>query len=229
MRKNLLGLRGAVLAAALVAASATASAANINASFNFDNVLSGSTADSALASFSSLIHFGNAGTVDDVDAYGSSTGTFHWVDLAGTTDASGYTYGNVLVKNDGTAVSGPNVLWNDHQPILVMFSAPQTLTSFSIQQDMSGFGNLATDGTYMAFLDDTGHEITGATFSYTQGGNKGLLIQSTGTYANVSSVFLSAGVSYDNMTIAAVPEPGTWAMLSSGLLLLGVVARRRRP
>jgi hypothetical protein len=222
MRKNLFSLRGAVLAAALVAASATASAATINnASFNFDNVASGSAADTVLGSFASQIHFGNAGTVDDVDAFGSLTGTFHWVDATAL-------YGDVLAKSDGTAVSASNVLWNDHQPILVMFSGPQTISSFSIQQDLSGFGNLQANGSYLAFLDDTGHEIAGATFSYTQGGMPGLTISSTGTVQNVSSVLLSGGVSYDNLAINAVPEPGTWAMLSGGLLLLGAMTRRRR-
>lgn len=225
MRKNLSSLRGAVLAAALVAASATASAANFNASFNFDNVASGSTADSALGSFSSLIHFGNADRVDDAPVYDAignllNDGAFHWVDASAT-------YGNVLAMNSASAVSGSNVLWNASQAILVMFSAPQTISSFSIQQDRSGFGDLQTNGSYMAFLDSTGHEIGGATFSYTQGGNPGLTISSNGTVQNVSSVLLQAGVSYDNMAVTAVPEPGTWAMLSGGLLLLGTMTRRR--
>lgn len=221
MRKNPFSLRGTVLAAALLAASATASAGAFTASFDFDNVASGSDADSVLGAYASLIHFGNADTVLDQDAFGSYTGTFHWVDASAT-------YGNVLVKNDGTAISGSNVLWNDHAPLLVLFSAPQTIAAFSIQQDSSGFGNPQTDGSYMAFLDSSGHEIAGATFSYTQGGQPGLLIQSSGTYENVSAVLLSGGVSYDNLSVSAVPEPGTWALMSGGLLVLGAMTRLRR-
>ena len=221
MRKNLFSLRATVLAVALVATTATASAANFSASLNFDNVASDSVADTALGSYVSLIHFGNADTVDDVDAFGSLTGTFHWVDATAT-------FGNVLAKNDGTAVSGSNVLWNDHQPILVMFSAPQTLASFSIQQDSSSFGNLQTNGVYMAFLDSTGHEITGAQFSCTQNGNPGLLIESNATYANVSAVLLAGGKSYDNMAVTAVPEPDAYALMLAGLGLFGLMARRRR-
>lgn len=218
MHKNQFGLRGAVLAAALVAASATASAANFTASFNFDNVASGSAADTALGSFASIIRFGNADTVADVDAFGDPTGAFHWVDVTAT-------YGDVLARNDGTAVSAANVLWNDHQPILVTFSAPQTIAAFSIRQDMSPYGY--PGGSYMAFLDTSGHEIAGAQFSYTQYQNPGLTIQSTGTWANVGAVLLPGGKSYDDMSVTAVPEPENWAMLAVGLLLMGAVARRR--
>lgn len=224
MRKNLFNLRGAVLAAALAAASATASADNFSATFNFDNVASGSTADSALGSYASLIHFGNAGRVDDEDINGY-TGTFHWVDVAGTTDEYGYTYGNVLAKDDGTAISSSNVLWNDHAPILVMFNAPQTITSFSIQQDMSGFGNIPE--TYMVYLDSTGHEIAGSQVYYTQFGNPGLTIQNNATFSNVSAVLLSGNKSYDNLSITAVPEPESYALMLAGLGLMGFVARRR--
>ena len=221
MRKNLFSLRGAVLAAALVAASATASADNFTATFNFDNVVSGSVADTALGSFSSLIHFGNADTVSDVDAFGSFTGTSHWVDATAT-------YGNVLVQSSAMAVSGANLLWNSNAPILVMFSAPQTISSFSIQQDLSGFGNPQDAGSYMVYLDSTGHEIAGSQVYYTQGGMPGLKLQNMATFANVSSVLLSGGVSYDNLSVSAVPEPGSWAMFSGGLLLLGAMTRRRR-
>lgn len=220
MRKNQFGLRGALLATALAAASASTSAAGIiSGAFNFDNVASGSSADSALGSFSSIIHFGNADTVADVDAFGDPTGTFHWVDGSAS-------YGNVLAMNDGTAVSKPNVLWNDHQPILVMFSSPLTVAAFSIQADTSGYGN--PGGTYMAFLDSTGHEIDGAQFLYSSYANPGLLIQSTAAFENVRAVLLSGDTSYDNMTFTAMPEPGTGALLAGALALLGAMSLSRR-
>jgi hypothetical protein len=223
MRNNLFSLRATVLAVALVATSATASAANFSAFFNFDNVASDSVADTALGSYFPLIHFGNAGTVADDPVYDSignllNANAFHWVDATSS-------FGDVLVKDDGTAVSPSNVLWNDNQPILVMFSAPQTLASFSIQQDMSQFG--FPGSSYMAFLDSTGHEIAGAQFFYTQFENPGLLIQSTGSWANVSAVLLPGGKSYDNLSVTAVPEPATLALMLTSLGLIGLMARRR--
>lgn len=211
-------LRIAVAFAAMGLASASAHA-GFSASLNFDNVASGATANSSLGSLISYFHFANADTVLDEDANGY-TGTFHWVDATAT-------YGEVLAKNDGTAVSASNVLWNDHQPILLVLNQATDIASFSIQQDLSGFGNLQTNGNYLSFLDETGHEIAGANIAYTQGGNPGLFISSIGTVYHVSAILLSAGVSYDNLTITAVPEPESYAMMLAGLGLLGFAARRR--
>lgn len=223
MQKTLFKLRGAVLAAALAAASVAAHAdIAINASFTFDNVASGSTANSTLGSWASVMSFANPDTVQDVDAFGSYTGTFHWVDATAA-------YGDVLVKASSAAISGTNVLANDHQPIMLTFVDPVNIASLSIQQDQSGFG--FPGQTYMAFLDATGHEISGANVYYTQGGQPGLLISNNGTVNNVSAVLFSGGVDYDNLsitTVAAVPEPGTWAMMAGGLMMLGAVTRRRR-
>lgn len=225
MRKTF-NLRGAVLAAALVAASATASADNFSATFNFDNVASGSTADSSIGFVASLIHFGNADRVNDDPVYDSvgnllNENAFHWVDGTATS-------GDVLAKNDGTAVSGSNVLWNDRQPILVMFiNGPQTIASFSVQQDMSNFGNQQLNGSYLVYLDSTGHEIAGSQTYFTQYGNPGLTIQNNNTFSGVSAILLTAGKSYDNLSVTAVPEPEGWAMMLGGLFMLGAVARRR--
>ena len=224
MRKNQFGPRAAVLAAALAAASFAAHADTpIKAFFTFDNVISGSTANSALGAWASRLSFANPDAVQDVDAFGSDTGTFHWVDATAT-------YGNVLVNSDINAISPDNVLWNDAQPILLSFSAPVNITRFSIAQDLSGYGNPQANGSHLAFLDATGHEIFGANVSYTQGGNLGLTIQNLAPVNNVSGVLLAGGRNYDNMYVnaVAVPEPEGWAMLSGGLLLMGAMARRRR-
>lgn len=219
-------LRKAV-AAAVLATLGVAAQAQVNASLNFDSATSGSTANAYLASqgLDSFMHFANPDRVDDAPVYDSvgnllNDGAFHWVDATAT-------YGDVLVKNDGTAVSPGNVLWNDHAPILLVFNnGPTDLASFSIQQDTSGFGNLQTNGTFLAFLDATGHVMGGSSVFYTQGPNPGLLI-SSGPVFGASAVLLAAGVSYDNLTISAVPEPEALLMLATGLGLVGWQRRRK--
>jgi hypothetical protein len=213
-------LRGVVAAAALAAASLSAHA-DIHATLDFDSVASGTTANAYLASLGLQgISFGNGDIAYDLDAYGNALETFHWVDASAT-------YGDVLVKNDGTAVSGTNVLWNDHQAILVQFSAPVNITSFSVQQDSSDYGSFQG---VLSFLDSTGHVIAGADVSYVQFGQPGLLI-SSGPVAQVSAILLPALKSYDNLSInavtPAVPEPSTWALALASLAVVGVVARRR--
>jgi hypothetical protein len=223
MRNYQIGLRGVALAAALAAASFSAHADTaIKAFFTFDNVAANSTANSALGSWASKLSFGNADVVQDVDAFGSYTGTFHWVDASAT-------YGDVLIKSDADAVSGDKVLWNDHQPILVMFANPVNITRFSIAQDLSGNGNLQQNGSTLSFLDASGHVIAAADVFYTQGANPALTLQNAGAVHNVSAVLLARGVNYDNMYVnaVAVPEPESWAMFCGGLLLMGAMARRR--
>ncbi|MDE2594147.1 MAG: PEP-CTERM sorting domain-containing protein [Burkholderiales bacterium] len=216
------------LASACVAAHADTA---IHASLDFDSVSSGTTANQYLAGLGldTVMSFGNADRVDDAPIYDSignllNDGAFHWVDASAT-------YGNVLVKADSNAVSAHNVLWNDHAPILLTFAAPVNLASFSVQQDLSGFGNLQDMGSYLAFLDNTGHVISADNVYYTQGGNPGLTITS-GAVTGVSGMLLSAGVHYDNLNIntvtAAVPEPDSMALVLSAMGLFGLLHSRRR-
>ncbi len=232
-----------MLLAMLATTAASANAANaVNVSFNFDNVSSGTTANSLLSNdvATSFMHFANSDYVtdsgyDDMDP----TAPSHWVDAS-----SGY--GDVLVKNNAAlfgnyAVSGQNVLWNDHAPILVLFNTAVNINSFSVQQDLSGFGNPQIGGSFLAFLDESGHVISGLNQYYTQtdatgqsasNAGRGLLLTANNV-SNVHGILLNSGVNYDNFSInavavAAVPEPTTYAMMLAGLGLLGSVIRRRK-
>lgn len=222
--------KAVVLTTLATAGVAAHAGLNINADLNFDSVASGTTANQYLAGLglNTAMSFGNADTVYDDPIYDAdghllNGGAFHWVDASNV-------YGNVLVKADDNAVSAHNVLWNDHAPILLSFNGPVDIASFSIQQDLSGFGYLGDKGNYLGFVDNTGHIITADNVYYTQGGNPGLTI-SASNVKGVSGILLSAGVSYDNMhlsTVAAVPEPNSLAMVAAALGVIGIFSLRRK-
>lgn len=220
----------AVVLTTLASAGVVAHAAlNIHADLDFDSVASGTTANQYLAGLGldSAMSFGNADTVYDDPIYDANgfllnDGAFHWIDASNV-------YGDVLVLADDNAVSAPNVLWNDHAPILLSFTGPVNIASFSIQQDLSGFGYLGDNGNYLGFLDNTGHIITADNVYYTQGGNPGLTL-SASNVMGVSGILLSAGVHYDNLhlsTISAVPEPNALALVAAALGVIGMFSLRR--
>jgi hypothetical protein len=222
---NKLSLRGVVTAVALASASALAHAdIAINTTLNFDTVASGTKANDYLASLglSDVMSFGNGDVAPDVDAFGDYTGTNHWIDASTT-------YGDVMVNSSSAAVSGGNVLDNGFAPILVQFAAPVDLASFSVQLDKNTWSNFAN---VLQFLDGTGHAIVGTDVTYGALSQPGFTVASTGPVYGVSAVLLSFGSrNFDNLsvtTMAAVPEPGTWALSVVALGLIGVAARRRQ-
>lgn len=208
-----------VVAAAIALSAAASSAQALTASFDFDNVAAGSKANLALGTNSSFMHFANADTVLDEDANGY-TGTFHWVDATAT-------FGDVLVSASPYAVSGTNVLANDKQPMLLLFSQAVNLAQFSIQQDTSNLGNPQANGTRLSFLDATGHVIAGASVAYTQYAQPGFTIVS-GAVSNVSGILFAGGKDYDNLSLTAtsVPEPSTLLLVFAGLGVMGLLTRR---
>lgn len=207
-------VKGALIAL-LATTAASANAANsVNATYTFDNVASGSTANSALGDDYSFMYFANADKEFD-DPNGVEGDPFHWIDATAT-------YGDVLAKSDANAVSGSNVLWNDKQPMLLLFNGNSNVTSFSLK--LAGVNtNAFLGGAIVMFLDSTLHTIAG-TEAFAD--SNGLVSISTPKY-NVAGIFISAGGNYDNLSIAAVPESDTYAMLLAGLGIMGLVARRR--
>jgi hypothetical protein len=218
-------LRGVVAAAALAAAGATAHAGIvIDTTLDFDSVPSGTTANDYLTSLglNGTLHFGNGDVVDDVDAEGLYTGTFHWVDASSV-------YGPVMVKASDAAISGSNVLANDFEPILVQFAAPVTLNAFSVQLDGNTWGGYFN---VLSFLDSSGHAIGGADVSFDTVDEAGFTLSITSPIQGVSGVLLSFGSrDFDNLHISAtsaVPEPSSLALALASLGTVALLRRRAR-
>lgn len=215
-------LRATLGAIALAAASFSAQAA-YTVTLDFDTVASGTSANAYLDSLGlSGMRFVDGAIADDAPIYDDignllNDGAFHWV--AGTH--------TVLAKNDGTAVSGSNVLWDDHAPILLQFATPIDIEAFSVQQDNSNYGWFFAT---LSFLDSTGHVIAGKNVDYTQFGQPGYTI-SSGPVSGVSAILLPALKSYDNLTLSTttpVPEPSTWWLGLGSLAVLGALTRRHK-
>lgn len=202
-------VKGALIAL-LATTAASANAANsVNATYTFDNVASGSTANSALGDDYSFMYFANVDTVGDTVGDG-----FHWEDFSSVPG-----YGDVLVQSDLNAVSGSNVLTNSAQTMALFFTSDNVnVNSFSLHLAGTNWGSKS-----VIFLDQTHHVIAG---SETFADNTGL-ISITSPQNNVAGILITAGGNYDNLSIAAVPESDTYAMLLAGLGIMGLVARRR--
>ena len=105
------------------------------------------------------------------------------------------------------------------------FNAPTITAVGALGVDANGLSGLDIAGTgNMAFATFTDAD-TGKSTLYT-------LNLSTGAASFVGAFGLAGSTAVAppllGLTVAAVPEPGSWALLAGGLALLGTAARRRR-
>ena len=218
-------LLGAMLAAALCTSSFAASAYTIN----FDNIASGANANSDAVALANGVSFASAYLADTLDANFNVIGQ-HWTpyslaDLTNPVDPSIFAQ-NSANLGWGTAPSGTNALDGRFDQVMVQFANPTQLSSFSFDLDKSSYGNL--QATNVVFLDNNGNTVfTSNSFFQPTTTN---FSQSFASGLTVSSVLLTSGKLYDNMsiTVAAVPEPDTYAMMLMGMGLIGFMVRRRK-
>ncbi len=230
MIKNINILRNATTSA-ILAMSIFSVQAHADYNFNFDGVASGTSAnDSAVNPYANVSFLSGFLTADlDADGYEildintnqPIPGQTHWEAYSD----SNIKVNNPLSFNHGVAPSGTNALNALFNQVFIKFDTAQNLTSFSAQLDNSQFGIYNAS---FKFLDALGKTLS--TVSFDSYANPGAIITS-GSVNGVSGIILSGGKLYDNIniaTVAAVPEPETYALLLAGLGLVGVASRRNR-
>lgn len=126
---------------------------------------------------------------------------------------------------------GFEVMWNVAQTQAANYDQRGLLLDPADNVDMSVV--LGDSAHYLEFGQPlrVGNAIGSSTglFSCTHGGFREFDSNAIcGVFANASGQAITASFDGTAFTVAAVPEPGTYAMLMAGLAAVGFVARRRR-
>ncbi|RZK99132.1 MAG: PEP-CTERM sorting domain-containing protein [Rubrivivax sp.] len=214
----------AAATAITLASASTHAAVAIDTTFSFDDVASGTNANLAIGSLSSLVRFDNAKLFDDLDVNGDPiSGQFHWgIDTDDTLAA--VTVSNPIDHWRNAAPSGINALNTADGPVLLSFNAPLTLSHFGFTLENTTYGMPSAD---ILFLDATGHVVQ--TFSFQQD-LSGATFQISSIAPNISAIVLPSGKFVDDVHIAtsAVPEPSGVVLALLGMATAGAAIRRRR-
>jgi len=210
--------------AVFLAASATGAAAY---TIGFDGLSAGARANDDAVAQSHGVSFASAFLTADLDADGNEILDADGKLVPGFTHFAAYDDSDIRVGRPADAGYGTfTSLAIDARfdQVLVRFDHPTQLARFSFSADGSDFGNLQAQ--QLLFLDAAGKTVQTSTPPFYQ---PGLLSFGYGLAPSVqvSSVLLTAGKFYDNVTITAVPEAQTWLMMMVGLAAVGCLARCR--
>ena len=212
-----------------VVLGAFSASALANYSFNFDGVASGTSANNSVVNPYSDVSFLSGFVTADLDTNGFEILDMNNQTIPGFTHWETYQDSDIRVRDPqfygaGLAPSGTNAIDAKFEQVFIKFSTAQNLTSFSMQLDNSTFG---FPNSSLFFVDSFGKALSTVAFDQSQSGS----IIITGAVNNVSGIILSSGKLYDNIniaTVAAVPEPESYAMLLAGLAVVGAVSRRKK-
>lgn len=148
---------------------------------------------------------GYNGTVDTIGPgnYDVFPGNGHYIDLDGSSSTPGL-FSKTLTLAAGTTYTATFELAGNHRDA----AADTVLVNFG-----------SASGSYTKFSADA---FTSYSLTFTTGASGGYSLSFQNDGNN------NIGALLDNVSIAAVPEPSTYAMLVGGLALLGLAAHRRR-
>lgn len=158
------------------------------------------------------------------------------IDVTGTIDGYAPIHAAAFLT-DGYFGNGSSWIDNSHSPagFTIDLGAAFSLNSVTFGRDRLGGFDDRDPGQVTIALSSTNTNGSFATVfdsgsNMVVSGNDGWRIDFAPASARyVRMTFSSAGAAIDEVQVTAVPEPGTCALLTAGLLVLGVAARRKTP
>lgn len=154
----------------------------------------------------------------------SSLSAFALVPTSGTAKA------NAFSRSYFTLAAGATVTFQGALVLAVNGSNPAAPANYNVS-DFYGYasGLLAVDGGDSRASEIGGPASAGGVGIYNLTNAGPVTLSYTNTGSTALTTYLDSGVSvYSASALAPIPEPGTYAMLLAGLLVMGFVAVRRQ-
>jgi len=165
----------------------------------------------------------------NADVQGLNTTTFlgGWTVSNGTVDTIGTGFFELLPGNGNYIdLDGSSYQAGTFSNSVVLTGGTTYVLSFQLAGNHRGYGPDVVDVTFGSSTGShtmySGDPLTSFSLSFTPG------VSGPASFSFHNHGGDNVGAILDNVSIAAVPEPETYAMLLAGLAALGMAARRRR-